>query len=271
MKTKNEAKISVIITTYNRLESLKRALSSVYNQNFEKLEIIIVNDGSTDGTKEYLDDLRKGMQSKEDFIIIHQPNKGSVYALNEGLRHTRGKYICILDDDDKWTDPLKLQKEYDYLEANPDVVVVGTNAKVNLIKNGFVERVVITNLLLADKEIREKMIITNMVAHSSAMYRASEAKQVGGYDISFPRGKDWDLFLKLGKLGKFANIPDVCVEIDEKRDVRIKFPDSKAKLRVMWKHRDYPHFLHSFFIECFRFIVFLILSLWGTKSQAVAV
>ncbi len=247
-------KVSVIITTYNRPEELRRAVQSVLRQDFKNFELIIVDDGSN----------KKGDLPKDARIryFRNEKNMGGTYSLNRGLKEARGEFICPLDDDDEWIDTQKLSKQLRFFENNPDYVAVGTNAEVRLLdNNGELIKTLKTNLPLSDEEIRNQLIFTNMVAHVSSMYRKEKALEVGGYDKRLERGKDWDLFLKLGRVGKLANIPDVAVRFDEKRKIGLKYKDSKAKLRVIWKHRDYPHFLQSFIVELVRMGVFGALNL----------
>ena len=85
---------SVVIPTYNRLDYLKQALSSVWAQTFTDYEIIVVDDGSNDGTREYLHGLRSKLR------ILSQPNSGPGAARNIGLREAQGDYIALLDSDD---------------------------------------------------------------------------------------------------------------------------------------------------------------------------
>src|SRR5262245_34837999 len=89
-------KFSVVIPTYNRLDFLKQTLSSVWNQTFADYEVIVVDDGSNDGTHDYLLDLDNKVQ------VVRQANSGPGAARNCGVRKARGDYIAFLDSDDLW-------------------------------------------------------------------------------------------------------------------------------------------------------------------------
>ncbi len=117
--------VSVIIPYYNRSNTLIRALDSVQNQTYKDLEIILVNDGSTD----------KSAQVVEEYFIKHkniyfkhiiQSNMGPSVARNNGIRNAKGKYIAFLDSDDSW-EPTKLEIQIKYMEENPDISISGTN------------------------------------------------------------------------------------------------------------------------------------------------
>lgn len=252
-------KVSVIITTYERPSLLKRAIQSVLNQDFTAFELIIVDDGS----RTYdMAELVAPLRDPRMFFFLNGTNQGSARSLNVGLSFAQGEYIAILDDDDYWSDSQKLSKQVRFLEEHPEWVVVGTNGKVNLIDDaGSLIRVVNTNVPLGDGQIRNQMLVNNSIAHVSAMYRRAAAEKVGVYDETLPRGKDWDLMLKLGTVGKMANLADYCVVFDEKRKVSLKLGDSWSKLKVLVRHRNnYPHFMEAFSVECVRWSIFLSLS-----------
>ena len=94
-QTQNDVEVSVITTTYNSLEYLPLSIESIQNQTFNNYEHIVVNDGSTDGTKDYLDSLKD-----QKIRVIHLERSGRGVALNKGLEESKGKYVAILDADD---------------------------------------------------------------------------------------------------------------------------------------------------------------------------
>lgn len=109
--------ISVIIPTYNRLKDLKRAIRSVYSQTFIDWEIIVIDNNSSDGTKEYI---KKINDSKVRFFSIK--NQGIIaLSRNLGIKNARGKYIAFLDSDDWWS-PKKLEISYKYLNDGAGIV-----------------------------------------------------------------------------------------------------------------------------------------------------
>lgn len=110
-------KVSVILTTYNRASTgfLEQAIESVLNQTFKDFELLIVDDGSTDNTKEVC---RKYL-SYERVKYIYQKNRGLAGARNIGIKKSLGKYICFLDDDDVWL-PEKLATQISFIENLDD-------------------------------------------------------------------------------------------------------------------------------------------------------
>lgn len=113
----NTPKVSVIIPTYNRAGMVEKAIDSVFSQTYPNIELIVVDDGSTDGTREILETYG------DRIIAVYQPNGGAGKARNAGLRLATGEFIAFLDSDDYYL-PDKIRLEAEFLCANPDVDVV---------------------------------------------------------------------------------------------------------------------------------------------------
>ena len=118
---KGAVKVSVIIPAYNALPYLPQTVESVFTQTFEDFELLIVNDGSTDGLAQWASTL-----TDERVKVIHQSNQGPGAARNEGLRQSQGEFIAFLDADDLWL-PTKLAKQVAELEAHPEVGLTHTS------------------------------------------------------------------------------------------------------------------------------------------------
>lgn len=125
--------ISVVIPYYNRTGTLLRALDSVTNQDYPNLEIITVDDGSSDGSFELVEKF-KTEHPEVSMTNLRQPNAGPSAARNAGVRASRGKYIAFLDSDDSWLHR-KLSLQMARIEEEPDLVMVGTNYVV-MLENG---------------------------------------------------------------------------------------------------------------------------------------
>src|SRR5438132_941747 len=115
-------KVSINILTHNRSWLLLRALDSVAKQSFKDYEVVIINNGSTDNTLQALDNYKNQPTVK---IISLPINIGITAARQKALENSSGEYIAILDDDDKWVEPEKLKAQVDFLDKNPDYVLVG--------------------------------------------------------------------------------------------------------------------------------------------------
>ncbi len=232
--------ISVIIPTYNGEKYIEKAVRSVLGQTYKNLELIIVDDGSTDTTSRII----KALQEKDQRIQVvkNEGNLGFVKSLNRGLEKSIGSHIARIDDDDEWIDSGKLEKQINFLKENPDHVLVG-GGLISIDKNGkkFDRRL----LPEKDEEIRKLILMNNCFGHSAVVFLKEAAEKVGNYDEEFGFFADWDLWLKLGEIGKMHNLQEyVMYYLDKEmvghykgRDIQRRKLIKNIKLRL--KHRDY--------------------------------
>lgn len=230
--------VSVIIPAYNREKDIIRALSSVLSQSFQDFEIVIVDDGSTDRTKETLAPLLD-----EKVRYLYQHNQGVSEAMNNGIRNARGKYIALLHSDDYWSGEKKLEKQARFLEDNPEYVLAGGG----IIR--FKEHGAISLRILypeTDEAIRKSMLISCPFASSAVMFKKSAWEQAGGFNKKLEVCEDWDLWIRLGKLGKLHNFPEYFAyyQESEKSLSHAYYRRSFTyNLAIIKKYRgDYPAF-----------------------------
>ncbi len=121
-------KVSVIIPYYNRGDKIARALDSVVNQAYKDMEVILVNDGSTDGGAEVVESYMRS-HPEVKFQHLQQENSGPSKARNAGIKKARGEYVAFLDSDDSW-EPEKLKIQAAFMDKNRDMVITGTNYKI---------------------------------------------------------------------------------------------------------------------------------------------
>lgn len=181
-------KVSVVIPTYNRLQMVKEAVESVLAQDFEDFELIVVDDGSTDGTAEAIREYGGRVR-----LIEHPHNRGVSAARNTGILHSRGKYIAFLDSDDLWVKG-KLKIQVNFLDENPqyplcytDEIWIRKGKRVNPMKkhskySGW---------------IFEKCLPLCIISPSSAMMRKTLFQKVGLFDEALPVCEDYDFWLRV--------------------------------------------------------------------------
>ena len=198
--------VSAIVPAYNRKKYIAKAIDSILNQTFKALEIIIVDDGSTDGTDKVISELIE--KSPSIIAIKNKINLGFVKTLNRGIATAKGKYIARLDDDDYWRDSQKLEKQVKFFENNPGYALIGGGV-IKIDKEG--KEVVRFLLPETDEDIRKAILISNVFAHSAVIFKKAHWEKTGGYDEEFGFFADWDLWLKIGKLGKFYNFQEFFV------------------------------------------------------------
>ena len=180
-------KISVIIPTYNRKHTLQRAIDSVLAQTFKPFEIIIVDDGSKDGTKEWL------LQNYPSVQYIHQPNNGVSSARNKGIQISQGSWIALLDSDDEWM-PEKLEYQSRFIEVNRNSSFCHTNEI--WIRNG-----VRVNQMKKHKkyggDIFKHCLDICRISPSSSIIKKDVFEEVGAFDESLTVCEDYDLWLRV--------------------------------------------------------------------------
>ena len=120
--SKTCAKVSVIMPVYNVENYVERSIKSVINQTYKNIECIVVDDASTDGTKEYLNNYI--LESKIKYLYINQrESKGGNHARNIGIQVANGKYVAFLDDDDEWL-PHKIERQMKIVAENFDINLI---------------------------------------------------------------------------------------------------------------------------------------------------
>lgn len=199
-------RVSVVLSTFNRCEVLRDTIASILSQNYPNLEVIIVNDGSSDDTRGVLEQF----QSDPRFCIVtNNKNKGLQASLNIGIRHATGKYIARIDDHDLWVDPDKLTKQIRYLERHPKTGLLGTGFQAG--GRAYKNR-------LSDKAIRRQMLFRCPFCHVSVVFPKNVWEELGGYNEKLKYGEDWELWLRIGQRYQLANLPDITVKQDVAMD-----------------------------------------------------
>lgn len=182
---------SVIIPTWNRRDLIARAIDSVFAQTRPVEEIIVVDDGSTDGTCEYLAD-RYG----ERIFYVRQDNAGVSAARNRGMALARGRYLALLDSDDEWL-PEKTARQVAFLEAHPDIGMVLCDVfRVN--PDGSLIDVFDRRLQVPTDGPALRWILRDpALAPLSVLMRREVYETVGGFDESLRTAEDLDFHLRI--------------------------------------------------------------------------
>lgn len=189
--------ISVIMPVYNAQQYLRESITSILSQGFDDFEFLIFNDGSTDGSREIIKSFNDPRIRFTDFSY----NQGYVALLNLGLKNATGKYIARMDADDI-SQPDRFQKQYNFLEKNPEYIVCGTLFSV-------IGGRPIVELPLKDEDIKLKMLYITPYCHPSVMMRADvlRARKIY-YKAEHMPAEDHELWGRLASHGKFINLPE---------------------------------------------------------------
>ena len=190
----NEPLVSVIITTYNRADKVGSCIESVLQQDYKNLEIIVVDDCSSDNTENFF----KNNYLQKVKYIRNNFNQGVQFVSNIGYRYSRGKYVAFVGDDDKWTDKQKLTEqvkifENDFLQRYG---IVTTDIKVVSENNSYKK-----NIKKPKNLVKHILRSNGIIYGSAALMRSSIFKEAGMFNENLPRGTDSDVFRRIILLG----------------------------------------------------------------------
>lgn len=221
--------ISVVMPVYNAARFLRDAVNSVLTQTFADFELIAVDDGSTDQSRDILESLAA---TDRRIRIISRANTGIVGALNDGLAVARGEFIARMDADDLSL-PIRFERQLTWLRANPDHVGVGSYFNYIDQRSARVK----WNPRLTEHDDIEASLMTGdggTLIHPSIMVRREAIDQAGRYRIEAQWIEDLDLYLRLARIGRLANIPEVLVDYRfHKSSVNFTRNDGRH-LRKLW-------------------------------------
>jgi len=179
--------VSVIIPTYNRGWILKEAIESVLAQEFTGYELIVVDDGSTDDTRQILDSYGR------DIIRLQQPNQGVSAARNRGIAESRARWVAFLDSDDLWL-PQKLTRQVAFFKSNPDALICQTEE--TWVRNGVRVNPKKRHHKLSGI-IFEPSLALCLVSPSAVMIHKTLFDTVGLFDEDLRACEDYDLWLRV--------------------------------------------------------------------------
>lgn len=231
----NPPLVSVVIPAYNASTFIEKTLESVRAQTFNDFEIIVVDDGSQDNTKEIVD------QWFERFNIsglcIRQANKKIAGARNTGMRSASGKYIALLDHDDLWTSD-KLEMVMAEFSAHSQVDFI--YHRLNIDRNGII--VSMTRGGPVVKKMYERLLFQgNVISPSASVFKLEKAHLIGGFreNIEFNTVEDYDFWLRFSRIAFFHFLNKVLGTY--------KLVDSSASRRVFYHHTNLENLLKDHF------------------------
>jgi len=201
---------SVLMGVYNARRFVGEAVQSILDQTYRDIELVIINDGSTDGSLEVLQEYA---MSDPRIRLVSRENLGIGATRNELLKLARGEYVATMDHDDIST-PIRIATQIAYLDANPDVVCVGGNYDV-IDEDG--RHLITYNCQPLTHEEIEYQHLRGMTSinNPTAMMRRDAVVRAGGYDETLELADDLDLFLRLGEIGKVVNVPEIVLRYRE--------------------------------------------------------
>lgn len=229
-------KISVVISTYNRADVLPRAIESVLKQTFSDFELIIIDDGSTDRTREIVENFER----KDNRVrYIYQENSGGPSSpKNTGIKNAQGEYIAILDSDDEWM-PEKLAKQMALFNENPNLGFVSCNS---IVVDGIRKKEWVYKIPRYKKsEIFENIMARDYMGSGSGMvYKKSVFSNVGFFDENLKSSQDKEMRMRLAQEYEFDFIDESLFKYYVHKENRSKV------LGIEGKEKDHEYIFEKY-------------------------
>lgn len=244
--------VSVIIPAYNAEKYLSQAIESILNQTFRDFELIIIDDCSTDGTGQIINDYLK--LDKRIIALRNKNNLKLSRVLNRGIKIARGKYLARMDADDV-SFPERLEKQVAFMEANPEV---GVSGGTMVITNASGKVTGERNYHTTDEKIRKKIFRYNPFCHPAVIIRKSVLKKAGLYNHDFNPTEDYELYFRIGLQAKFANLTDKLIKYRVVSDSMTNKGLRAMEFKTIKARRKYYHLYHaSIWDKIYTFFLFV--------------
>lgn len=244
-------KFSVIVPVYNKKPYVRKALRSILAQSFKDFELIVVNDGSSDGSLEEMEDVLSGVKNAR---IINQANAGVSTARNNGVAASSGEYLCFLDADD-WWEPTFLEEMAQLIEEYPEAGLYSTNYYYIKHKRAVAKLDIPTGYYNYCREYANRLC---QPAWTGAVcMRKSMFDEFGGFKAHLKLGEDFDLWIRIALKYKTAFLNKPLSNYNQ--DVDISFRGThhlhNPKNHMLWNldylkneeksNTDYKHLIDN--------------------------
>lgn len=233
----HNGKVSVIIPTYNRADTIKRSIDSVLNQTYSNLELIVVDDGSTDDTEQII----RGYKDSRMHYVRTEGRHGANHARNVGIENACGDYIAFQDSDDEWH-PDKLEKQMKILLEQKQVDVVFSRYLHHFIDG---RQVLVPNknytMNLLKERLEEILAGANVIGTPTLIMRKRCFQEEGTFDEAISRFQDWEIMIRFVQKYQIAFLDEVSMDAYEMK-ASISTTDRsyvKGMAEIVKKHQDF--------------------------------
>jgi glycosyltransferase involved in cell wall biosynthesis len=223
--------VTAIVPVYNGSAFLKETIGSILNQTYPNVEIVAVDDGSLDNSRDII------ASYGNDIRLISQKNAGVAAARNTAIKHANGDYIALLDQDDIWL-PNKIGRQVEVFLKKPETVLVWGGAVRS--NKGWTNDVNTSEYHLQRESYGIRgLLLHNRIDALTAIFRRDVALKLGGFDILAPPSDDWDLWIRLAASGPIAYLAETVAihRLHDKQNSRNGYKLTLAELYVLKKHR----------------------------------
>ena len=205
----NQVKVSVILPTFNRSDSVGASIESVLGQTYSDLELIIIDDGSVDSTEEVV----RGFKDDRIRYLKLEQNGGVSNARNIGVNESKSGIIAFEDSDDLWHAD-KLEKQMNYMNEHPETLLVYCAYEKTML-DGSVSRIPAkdTDTAMLEGDIYPFLLQRNTIGAPTVVMKKEAFNKVGGFDSSYPALEDWDLAIRVSQIGAIGYINEVLLDV----------------------------------------------------------
>ncbi len=228
---------TVLLPVHNGMPYLPEALDSILQQTERELKVIVLDDGSTDGTKEYLQSV-----TDERLRIFSSDRIGLPRVLNHGLTMVTTEFTARMDADDI-AEPERISKQLKFLETHPEYILAGT--WIDYMDVTSKRKSWAIKMPSDDRDIRTTMTQRgSAIFHATILFRTHAIRKVGGYDPSTYPAEDYDLFLRVQQLGKLYNLQEILlhVRINDQSVIGLNFRKSLEQYRRSLQKYSIGHY-----------------------------
>ncbi len=240
-----DPEVSVLMAAFNERRYIRKSVQSILDQTFSDWELVVVDDGSTDGTQSVLQSLA-GKYPEKIRVCRNAANFGLAASLNKGLALCNGRYIARMDADD-WCYPRRLEKQVRFMESHPLIDVLGTGAVV-IGQDGHMKNMVL--LPESHEDIEAAALKRAMFFHPSVMARESFFENAGGYGTEFARAEDLELWLRGLACGcRYHNLGEALIQYRSNGYIRSHksvFAKFDSRLRLCHRYGYHGRAIYAF-------------------------
>jgi O-antigen biosynthesis protein len=202
--------VTVVIPAFNRAQAVRRAIASVLAQTCQDFEVIVVDDGSTDG----IADSVSAFRDRRITLIRHERNRGGGAARNTGIRAGSARFVAFLDSDDEWL-PTKLERQLEVFDWSSERLGLVYTGAERIFPDGSSSRYI----PYRRADLSRALLTENVIGETSlGMVRRTALDAIGGFDESLPSSQDMDLWLRLCERFEADVVPEALVKVAKRFD-----------------------------------------------------